>query len=126
VHGGGTIQTANGPAYFGVGVSTQTKGKAKRKAKAKIKGQFSYRDPARGIDFGTKKFSSLIVTGNRATLSGTAKLRKRKIRFTATFIDNGNPGRRDNFSISLRTGYSADNNLSGDLLNLRLTTDAEN
>ena len=112
VHGGGTIQTANGPAYFGVGVSTQTKGKAKRKAKAKIKGQFSYRDPARGIDFGTKKFSSLIVTGNRATLSGIAKLRKRKIRFTATFVDNGNPGTRDSFSISLRTGYSADNNLS--------------
>jgi hypothetical protein len=118
VHGGGTIQTANGPAYFGVGVSTQTKGKAKakgktkRKAKAKIKGQFSYHDPARGIDFGTKKFSSLIVTGNRATLSGTAKLEKRKIRFTATFIDNGNAGTRDNFSISLKSGYSADNKLS--------------
>jgi N-acetylneuraminic acid mutarotase len=112
VHGGGTIQTVNGPAYFGVGVSTQTKAKAKRKAKRKVKGQFSYRDPARGIDFGTKKFSSLVVTGNRATLSGRAKVGKRKIRFTATFIDNGNPGTRDNFSISLRTGYSADNNLS--------------
>jgi hypothetical protein len=108
VHGGGTIQTVNGPVYFGVGVSTQTKAKAKRK----VKGQFSYRDPARGIDFGTKKFSSLIVTGNRATLSGRARVGKRKIRFTATFIDNGNPGTRDNFSISLRTGYSADNNLS--------------
>jgi hypothetical protein len=116
VHGGGTIQTANGSAYFGVGVSTQTKAKAKakakRKAKRKVKGQFSYRDPARGIDFGTKKFSSLIVTGNRATLSGRAKVGKRKIRFTATFIDNGNPGTRDNFSISLKSGYSAGNNLS--------------
>jgi N-acetylneuraminic acid mutarotase len=116
VHGGGTIQTANGAAYFGVGVSTQTKGKGKGKAKAKakrkVKGQFSYRDPARGIDFGTKKFSSLIVTGNRATLSGRARVGKRKIRFTAIFIDNGNPGTRDNFSISLKTGYSADNKLS--------------
>jgi hypothetical protein len=54
---------------------------------------------------------------------------KRKIRFTATFIDNGNPGTWDNFSISLKRGYSADNNLAPVMwrsLDFTLTADSEN
>jgi hypothetical protein len=78
----------------------------------KVKGQFSYSDPKAGIDFGKVKFTSLVVTGNQARLTGTAKVGQQTVSFIATFIDNGDPGKRDYFSISLSNGYSAGNNLS--------------
>ncbi len=78
----------------------------------KVKGSFSYSDSSVPLSFSTTKFSNLVITGNHATFSGTAKAGKKKnISFTVDVTDNGDPGTNDTFSISVSTGYSAAGNL---------------
>jgi hypothetical protein len=76
--------------------------------KGKVVGSFSYSDPSASLSLDTKKFSSLVITGNQAQFSGTAKVgKKQKFSFTVNVTDNGNPGTADTFSISVSNGYSA-------------------
>jgi hypothetical protein len=108
VHGDGTIAASGGQASFRLDAQRQ-----KQKNKFKLKGSFSYSDPAAGISFSNGKLSSLTITGNHATVRGTAKLgRRNNVSFTVDVTDNGTPGILDTFSVSLSNGYSAGGNLT--------------
>ena len=74
----------------------------------KTKGNFSYADSSAQLSISTTKLSNLVITGNHATFSGTAKAGKKKnISFTVDVTDNGDPGSADTFSINVSSGYSA-------------------
>ena len=81
-----------------------------RKGKSSPGGSFSYSDATSSLTFSSNKISNLVINGNHASFSGTAKAgtkHGKTINFTVNVTDNGDPGTRDLFSISLSTGYSA-------------------
>ena len=80
--------------------------------KGKVKGSFSYADSSAQLSFSTTKLSNLVITGNQAQFSGSAKMGKQKLTFTVNVTDNGNPGSADTFSISVSNGYSAGGTLT--------------
>jgi hypothetical protein len=116
VQGSGSIVTAAGnQATFNMNVSNTGK-------KSKPSGAFSYSDEGAAVSFSSSKITSLLIEGNHAHLSGTAKTAKNragkgkskgagKISFTVDVIDNGD-GASDTFSIQLNTGYNASGNLT--------------
>jgi hypothetical protein len=78
--------------------------------------------------FSTTKISSVTITGNEGTFSGTAQVAnagtaavrnangKHQITFTVHVTDNGMPGTSDTFSITTSDEYSASGNLiDGDI-----------
>ena len=108
VDGGGSIAVSGGQASFNLSASHGKKNK--------IIGNFSYNDPAAGLNLNASKFSSFFITGNHAQVSGTAKMGKHgKITFTVDVYDNGPSG--DQFFLSTSSGYSAGGTLtSGNIL----------
>ena len=104
------MSPVSGQATFEINVRNDNK-------KGKTVGNFSYIDPAAGLSIVTSKISSLVITGNHAQFSGTAKQQgggkhKQKFSFTVNVTDNG-PGPSDTFSITVSNGYSASGNLTG-------------
>ena len=82
----------------------------------KNKGSFSYSDPGYPLVFSTSKITNVVITGNHAQFSGTAKTsgkQGQKISFTVDVTDNGDPGFGDTFSISVSSGYSASGTITG-------------
>jgi hypothetical protein len=115
VDGAGSINAPVGQASFAIQGVGMVKGK---KNKSKITGSFSYNDPAVPLTLSAGKVTSVTISGNHSSFSGTAKGsgKKGKISFTVNVTDNGLPGTSDTFSISLSNGYSASGNLtSGDI-----------
>ena len=100
VTGIGSIATSGGHGDFSMNVSRLNAGKTK--------GSFSYSDSSAQLFISTTKLSNLVITGNHATFSGTAKAgKKQKLNFTVDVTDNGDPGSADTFSITVNNGYSA-------------------
>ena len=114
--GSGTINApGGGQANFTI-QAAMTAGKKNKKGK--VTGSFSYSDPAAALSFSANKITSATISGNQASLSGTAKgsgKKAKKISFTVNVTDNDN-GPNDTFSISAGA-YSASGTLtSGDIL----------
>lgn len=110
--GSGTIATEGGQGTFSLSVGPGRRGK--------VTGSFSYSDPSAPLSFSTGKFTNLVITGNQAQFSGTAKMgKKNKISFTVNVTDNGDPGTADFFSISVSNGYSAAGNLTSGNIQLQ-------
>ncbi|HEY2124226.1 MAG TPA: post-COAP-1 domain-containing protein [Chthoniobacterales bacterium] len=120
VSGSGTVNGSSGQASFSItGVGRVTG----RRNRSKITGSFSYSDPAVPLTFSAKKITSVALTGNQASFTGTAKIARtgtthaQKVSFTVNVLDNGDPGTSDAFTISVSNGYSAGGRLtSGNIL----------
>ncbi len=97
ITGGGSIDGANvGDGKFNVNVFDTLKGKV------------NYKDPGAGVDFRSTKIESVSFDDatNRGIVTGMGVDNGLAVDFTATFVDNGEPGRDDLFSIELNSGYS--------------------
>ena len=76
---------------------------------------FNYSDPGAGIGFEGGRVDSLMIIGNHAHFSGTARISRRR---TATFTVDVDDfvGCPDQFSIQMSNGYSATGEvMSGDI-----------
>ena len=97
--GGGEINES--PSGFGnFGFNVQTKGTG-------ISGQLEYQNHASNVNVHSTSITSLCVTGNSATFSGTCTQNNTSCTFTVTIQDNGEPGDGvDVFRISVNGGPS--------------------
>ncbi len=97
VTGGGWIPISSDKGNFGFN--------AKKKGMS-TSGHLNYDDKAGQMKIQATSFSSLSITGNRATFSGPCTVNKAS-GFTCTVdvIDNGEPGSSDFFRIRVSNGY---------------------
>lgn len=93
--GGGEINLGRGVANFGFVAQMKADGPS---------GQFEYENHATEMNVHSESITNLSISGNTATFSGTCKKDKTPCSFTVTVQDNGEPGTRDQFIISIDGG----------------------
>ena len=109
VDGSGTFASSTGTASFTIDV-TGTHGQPT--------GSLTYSDASAAVSFSRARLRKLTISGDTATLTGTASLDNGggTVTFTVTAVDNNPNGSTDTFSMSLSNGYSASGTLtSGDI-----------
>ena len=109
VDGSGTFNSSAGTASFSIDV-TGTHGRPT--------GSLTYSDPDASVSFTRVRLRKLTISGDTATLIGSAVLDNGdgNVTFTVTAVDNSADGSTDTFSILLSNGYSASGTLtSGDI-----------
>ena len=78
-----------------------------------VSGQLNYNDKVGDVKVQSQSVSSLTVTGNRATFTGSCTVNKVSgFTFTVDVVDNGS-GSTDTFRIRLSNGYDAGGTLGG-------------
>ena len=103
VNGGGSIAgTKGGDAKFTVG------------AHANLKGNNALNDKGAGVDFRSTAITSVSCAsdGKTATIKGAGKDGNNAVTFTVTVVDNGEPGSKDTYGITLSDGYANSGTLS--------------
>jgi hypothetical protein len=103
VNGGGSIpSTVAGDAKFTVG------------AHANLKGNNALKDKGANVDFRSTALTSVSCAsdGKTATIKGAGKDGDNAVTFTITVVDNGEPGSKDTYGISLSDGYANSGTLS--------------
>jgi hypothetical protein len=105
VNGNGTFNSTAGTATFSVNV-TGTHGIPR--------GSLTYSDPAANVTFVRVRLRKLTISGNTATITGTATLDNGggNVTFTVTAVDSSPDGSSDTFSITLSNGYSESGTLT--------------
>ena len=98
VNGNGSFNSSFGTATFSMDV-TGTHGTPT--------GSLNYSDPAASVTFARVALRRLVISGDTATLTGTASLDNGggKVSFSLTAVDNSADGSSDTFTISLSNGY---------------------
>lgn len=94
ITGGGSIALANNIGTFGFVVQRQ-------RADEPIKGDLQYVNHATGARVHSVTLDSFSVNGSTATFSGTCISSGVPCTFTVAVADNGEPGAKDTFSISI-------------------------
>lgn len=103
--GGGHIAVGGEKANFGFDAEASVAGTS---------GHLTYHDKAGDKKVHSQSITSLVVTGNRATIQGTCTVNKVSgFTFTVDVIDNGPSGSGDTFRIRLSNGYDAGGALGG-------------
>jgi hypothetical protein len=97
VTGGGTINVTGGIGNFGFIVQSQS-------ATGPVTGDLQFNNHASGDKVHSVTFTSLTITGNTATFSGTCTDNGVPCTFTVNVTDNGEPGTNDSFTISISGG----------------------
>jgi hypothetical protein len=93
VTGGGEISVPGGFANFGFVAQSDSGG---------VSGQLEYQNHARNLNVHSTSITSLSVSGNSATFSGTCTKNGTPCTFTVNVQDNGEPGKgMDQFIISV-------------------------
>jgi len=103
VTGGGSIPVAGGFANFGFVVQQKKDGR--------IKGKLQYKNHASGTKIRIREFTSLLIVGKTATFAGSGTINRVPGSFTVTVTDKGEPGRNDQFSISISGGPTEEGTL---------------
>jgi hypothetical protein len=108
VDGAGSIAVSGGQASFNFHVAPVLR-------KKKATNSFDYSDPTGGVGFEGARVDSLMISGNHAQFSGTARIsRRRSVTFTVDADDFGSCP--DHFTIQLSNGYFRSGDLtSGDI-----------
>ncbi len=87
---------------------------AKVNASGAPSGHLTYQDHAQNRTVQSTSISSVVVSGNCATVRGTAKVNgSGSFGFEVQVCDNGEPGNTDTFSISMSDGYNNSGTLGG-------------
>jgi hypothetical protein len=76
------------------------------------KGHLNYDDRAAAIAFRSTAITSVIISGNRATVLGRGMVNGTEVQFRAEIADLGEPGSSDFFRISW-SGYAAGGTIAG-------------
>jgi hypothetical protein len=98
VTGGGEINETSPSGFGNFGFNAQTKGSG-------ISGQLEYQNHASNVNVHSTSITSLCVTGNSATFSGTCTKNNTSCTFKVEIQDNGEPGDGvDRFTISVNGG----------------------
>ncbi len=99
---GGQLTAANGD------VGTLA-GNAQAKTPAAPKGEVTYVEhgPATPFKFKSASVTSIICSGNRATVRGTGTAGSASVTYRVDLVDNGEPGRTDTSRIRLSNGYDS-------------------
>jgi hypothetical protein len=97
VTGGGTVNVAGGIANFGFIVQAQS-------STGQISGDLQYVNHASGAKVHSLTFTTLVISGNTATFSGTCTNNGAPCTFSVMVQDNGEPGTNDVFTISINGG----------------------
>lgn len=95
--GGGQVNVPGGKGNFGFNVKRDT-------TNGPISGQLEYHNHATSSNVHSVSITSLAISGNMATFSGTCTQNGNPCTFTVTCEDNGEPGRTDKFTISVNGG----------------------
>lgn len=105
VTGGGHIKAAQGKATFAITAGTRKDG---------FHGHLVYGDKGSDLKVKGTGVTSYVVTDARTrSIEGTAMINGVVGTYKVVASDNGEPGRKDSFTITLSTGYTATGNLSG-------------
>jgi hypothetical protein len=96
VNGGGAVPgTQGGDAKFTVG------------AHADLHGNNALKDKLAGVDFKSTSVTSVTCTANgAATIQGAGLDNKTSVTYTIKVVDNGEPGSKDTYGITLSDGYA--------------------
>jgi hypothetical protein len=105
VTGGGTIDVTGGIGNFGFIVNSQS-------MTGPITGNLQFKNHVSGAKVDSATFTSLTVSGNTATFSGTCTNNSVPCTFTVNVTDNGEPGINDSFTISISGGQPQGGTLS--------------
>jgi hypothetical protein len=109
VTGGGTVDVSGGIANFGFIVQTQS-------LSGPISGELQYVNHASGEKIHSVMFTTLLITGNTATFSGTCSNNGAGCTFNVNVADNDQTGTADSFTISVNGGPPEGGTLrSGDI-----------
>ncbi|MBI4168864.1 MAG: cadherin-like domain-containing protein [Acidobacteria bacterium] len=104
--GGGWISSGNSRANFGFN--------ATRSLAGQTSGHLTYDDKGAKVKVMSESISSLVLTGNKATFSGSCTVNKKSgFTFTVEVTDEGEPGTSDTFTIRLSNGYATGGTLGG-------------
>jgi hypothetical protein len=99
VTGGGTINVTGGIGNFGFIVQSQS-------TTGPVTGDLQFQNHASGDKVKSVTFTSLTISGNTATFSGTCTDNGTPCTFMVNVTDNGEPGTNDSFTISISGGPS--------------------
>lgn len=94
VTGGGQVNVPGGKANFGFNVKRDTTG-------GPVSGQLEYQNHARDLKVKGTSMTSLAISGNTASFSGSCTKNDAPCTFTVNVEDNGEPGRTDRFTIAV-------------------------
>jgi hypothetical protein len=109
VTGGGTIDVTGGIGNFHLIVQQQTDGT--------LNGRLQYVNHASGARVQSGMITSMVISGNRATVTGTCTVNGAPCTFRVDVTDNGQPGTNDRFTISVDLAPSEGGTLrSGNIL----------
>lgn len=97
VTGGGTINVTGGTANFGFITHAES-------TSGPIAGNLQYVNKASGATVRSVSFTTLVISGNMATFSGTCTNNGAPCTFEVTVKDDGEPGFTDTFTISINGG----------------------
>ena len=97
VNGGGSINVAGGRGTFAFIAQRQ-------ETTDPVKGQLQYVNHVSGAKVHSLAITSLVITSNMATLTGTCTVDTAPCTFTVDVTDNGEPGTTDSFVISVVPG----------------------
>jgi subtilase family serine protease len=103
ITGGGWITAAKNPFGFTVQF---------RSGMATPQGNVTYKDRPAGLDFKATQLTSLIISGTRAVVLGSATVNGQPVMFRLEVEDKGEPGVNDTFHISW-SNYDVDGVLNG-------------
>ena len=78
-----------------------------------VKGEGHYQDKGAGLKFDSTDVTSLIITGNHATIRGHGTANGAPVDYRIDVDDAGEPGKSDRFAIQLSNGYTAGGVLGG-------------
>jgi len=112
VTGGGSINVnvTGGIGTFGFIVQAQT-------TTGPVSGDLQYVNHASGANVHSLTFTTLVIAGNTATFSGTCTKNGALCTFAVDVTDNGEPGKTDQFTISISGGTPEGGTLqSGNIL----------
>ena len=106
VTGGGKVPTARGEATFNLNVKRQ-------KMSQPIKGSVTFTVRRAGIDLQSTTIRSFSISGKTAQIQGSCTLNRQPCTFVVKATDNGEPGRNDQFTISINNGMVIGGRISG-------------
>ena len=113
--GGGWIAASGKKAHFGF--------EAERTGSSAATGHLTYEDKAASLKVLSESITSLTVSGNRATFTGTCSVDKVPgFTFTVEVVDNGESGSSDTFRIRLSNGYERSGTLGGGNIQVHAVT----
>jgi PKD repeat protein len=115
-------QDATGGGWIGAGGGDKANFgfHAKRKGVEAPSGHLTYDDKPGHVKVLSESITSLTVSGNQATFTGTCSVNKVSgFTFTVEVVDNGEPGGSDTFRIRLSNGYQAAGTLGGGNIQVR-------